>query len=264
MMKFLCTVFPQEVILLLDIVRKRGGLEKPFMTGELQIVEEEDSETGLGICIIKMFKGKKLFAKCELDMDLAGDKGLSFFFQDVTDSSRYWVLRIADKKKRRSAFIGFGVRERNTAIELRGAVQDSLRFLQREKESKRRQALIDTQFQERCEETGTIDNKSKDDVPSNSKLQFAEGQTIKINVGGISSADGKRKCSIIKTKNSNMTESTALLTLSPPPEPSNKFNSKSAKSDQQNRNHKDSSVDDDWSDFSSAKMKDAPDSSIDD
>ena len=49
--------------------------------------DDDDDDDGnddlLSVCTIKMFKGKKLFAKCELDMDAAGEKGLPFYMQAV-------------------------------------------------------------------------------------------------------------------------------------------------------------------------------------
>ena len=65
------------------------GLENPFITASIELSEEEvPGEDASGICTLKMYKGKKLFAKCEFDMELAGAKGVSFYMQQVTDSSR--------------------------------------------------------------------------------------------------------------------------------------------------------------------------------
>ena len=62
-------------------------------------------------------------------------------FERLWIRARYWALRISDKTSGRTAFIGFGFRDRDTATELRSAVQDSLQFLDREREAKRLQAL---------------------------------------------------------------------------------------------------------------------------
>jgi len=214
------------------------GLEKPLTTASIVVSEEENPADGIGMCVIKMYKGKSLFAQCEMDMKAAGAKGQTFYLQQVADSSRYWVLRIADKVTGRSAFIGFGFRDRDTATELRSAIQDSLRFLQREEESRRLQALADAAGAD------SEDQEGNDDAPlPPSKLSLAEGQTIKIAVAGVDGTHNKHK-----KKHIVSTEAEAFASIALPPA--------FTKPKEEPAGAKSPDVDDDWGDFTAADASD--------
>ena len=187
------------------------GLQKPFITGKIEV--SEVNIDGEDTCVIKMFKGKSLFAMCEMDMKKAGDKGRSFYMQDVVDSSRYWVLRIEDKKSGRSAFIGFGFRERDTATELRTAVQDSLQFLARQKEAMRRQSQVD-------EEMKSLADQPDAPLPP-SQLKLSDGETLTISMAGVTppkATKKKKKTSDTKSE-SEVFASLALPPSAPKPKP---------------------------------------------
>jgi adaptin ear-binding coat-associated protein 1/2 len=73
----------------------------------------------------------ELFAECPLPLDF--DKiPLSTAVEPVTDSSRYFVLRLVDAK--RHAFVGLGFRERQDASNFNAALVDYIQFVRRQKQ----------------------------------------------------------------------------------------------------------------------------------
>ncbi|XP_021372552.1 adaptin ear-binding coat-associated protein 1-like isoform X2 [Mizuhopecten yessoensis] len=127
-------------------------LDEPDWTGRLRIVSKgkelyiklEDKTSG------------DLFAQCPVEQY----PGIAV--ESVTDSSRYFVLRIKDDGGR-SAFIGIGFEDRGDSFDLNVSLQDHFKWLKTEEEAK----SASTQF----------DKGPKLD------LGFKEGQTIKINIG---------------------------------------------------------------------------------
>lgn len=79
--------------------------------------------------------------------------------ESVSDSSRYFVLRVVDRDSGQHASIGLGFEERGDAFDFRVALQDFHRLISGEKAA------------EPAEEGSKID------------FSLKEGQTIKINVG---------------------------------------------------------------------------------
>jgi len=99
------------------------NLSKPLQTCSV-IVEQIDVD----ICLVKFFVDKitedgfdvALFAQCNII--LTPDKrrgGLEQYLENVLDSSRYFVVKIEDKKTSRTAKIGIGFRERHAASSFR-------------------------------------------------------------------------------------------------------------------------------------------------
>src|SRR6185437_7519606 len=70
----------------------------------------------------------QLFAKCPIE----AYPGLAV--EAVSDSSRYFVLRIQDDNGR-SAFIGIGFADRGDSFDLNVALQDHFKILEKEKEA---------------------------------------------------------------------------------------------------------------------------------
>lgn len=129
-----------------------GDLEQYMWKGRLRItavgpqatVILEDTETG------------KVFASCKVNNDDAGPQNI----EPVTDSSRYFVLRIEDGRGRH-AFIGMGFNERTDALDFKIAIQDHKKYLRQKEELKR--------------------NPKKFEGPK-MDLGFKEGQTIRVNI----------------------------------------------------------------------------------
>ncbi|XP_041649461.1 adaptin ear-binding coat-associated protein 1-like isoform X2 [Cheilinus undulatus] len=91
--------------------------------------------------------------------------------ETVSDSSRYFVLRIQDDNGR-SAFIGIGFGDRGDAFDFNVALQDHFKWVKQENEFKK--------------QAQAPDNTPKLD------LGFKEGQTITLNIGQSKKKDRSR------------------------------------------------------------------------
>ncbi|KAG8551387.1 hypothetical protein GDO81_004088, partial [Engystomops pustulosus] len=108
--------------------------------------------------------------------------------ETVTDSSRYFVIRIQDGNGR-SAFIGIGFADRGDAFDFNVSLQDHFKWVKQESDFSK--------------EPQGQDNQPKLD------LGFKEGQTIKLNIGNIKKKDGSCK--------PRGNAGTGGITLLPPP-----------------------------------------------
>ncbi|XP_068114474.1 adaptin ear-binding coat-associated protein 1 isoform X2 [Hyperolius riggenbachi] len=137
-------------------------LEQPDWTGRMRLtsrgkvafIKLEDKVTG------------ELFAQAPVDQF----PGLAV--ETVTDSSRYFVIRIQDGNGR-SAFIGIGFSDRGDAFDFNVSLQDHFKWVKQESELSK--------------EPQGQDNHPKLD------LGFKEGQTIKLNIGNIKKKEGACK-----------------------------------------------------------------------
>ena len=109
-------------------------------------------------CVLKLEDkiSGELFAKCPIDQY----PGIAI--EAVSDSSRYFVLRIQDDSGR-AAFIGVGFADRSDSFDLNVALQDHFKWLKQSQE---------------------IENESTSEDAGKPKLDlsFKEGETIKINM----------------------------------------------------------------------------------
>lgn len=153
------------------------NLQEPSWTGRMRLVSQGDSVT---IKLEDKMTGE-LFAKCPIEQY----PGIAV--EPVTDSSRYFVLRIQDDNGR-SAFIGVGFLDRSDSFDLNVALQDHFKWIKN---------------QEQIE-------KEKDKPKQELDLRFKEGETIKINMK-ITKKDGSEVAS--KTKQ----RANANVGLPPPP-----------------------------------------------
>ncbi|XP_077085997.1 adaptin ear-binding coat-associated protein 2 isoform X2 [Siphateles boraxobius] len=152
-------------------------LDEPAWTGRMKItakgtavfIKLEDKNTG------------ELFAQAPVDQ-YPGSA-----VEAVTDSSRYFVVRIEDGNGRH-AFIGLGFADRGDSFDFNVALQDHFKWVKQESEFARQEA-------------------TQDSVPK-LDLGFKEGQTIKINIGNIK-----------KKEPSGPVKSRAVGGLLPPPPP---------------------------------------------
>ncbi|XP_012523317.1 NECAP-like protein CG9132 [Monomorium pharaonis] len=125
------------------------NLQEPSWTGRMRLVSQGDSIT---IKLEDKITGE-LFAKCPIEQY----PGIAV--EPVTDSSRYFVLRIQDDNGR-SAFIGVGFLDRSDSFDLNVALQDHFKWL------KNRDQI----------------EKEKEKPKQELDLRFKEGETIKINM----------------------------------------------------------------------------------
>ncbi|XP_025425092.1 NECAP-like protein CG9132 [Sipha flava] len=125
------------------------NLAEPTWTGRMRIVSVGDA------CTLKLEdrNNGELFAKCPIDQY----PGLAI--ESVSDSSRYFVVRIQDENGR-AAFIGLGFGDRSDSFDLNVALQDHFKRIKV------------------CEEIAKEKNEPKQELD----LKFKEGETIKINM----------------------------------------------------------------------------------
>jgi hypothetical protein len=107
------------------------------------VVERRNDSCVVSLFAKKLKKGgprgateESLFAQCQLDLgggSSGSEKKVEHFVESVSDSSRYFVIRISDEKTGRHANIGIGFRERDDASNFRMALQEYERSLQRER-----------------------------------------------------------------------------------------------------------------------------------
>ncbi|XP_043275523.1 NECAP-like protein CG9132 [Venturia canescens] len=153
------------------------SLQEPSWTGRMRLVSQGDSIT---IKLEDKITGE-LFAKCPIETY----PGIAV--EPVTDSSRYFVLRIQDDNGR-SAFIGVGFLDRSDSFDLNVALQDHFKWL------KNREQI----------------EKEKETPKQELDLRFKEGETIKINMK-ITKKDGSEVSSKTKPR------APVGLGLPPPP-----------------------------------------------
>lgn len=125
------------------------NLQEPSWTGRMRLVSQGDTIT---IKLEDKMSGE-LFAKCPIDTYPGAA------VEPVTDSSRYFVLKIQDDNGR-AAFIGVGFLDRSDSFDLNVALQDHFKWL------KNREQI----------------EKEKEQPKPELDLRFKEGETIKINM----------------------------------------------------------------------------------
>lgn len=128
------------------------NLAAPDWNGRMRLVAKGKE------CVLKLEDkaSGELFAKCPIEQY----PGIAI--EAVSDSSRYFVLRIQDDSGR-AAFIGVGFADRSDSFDLNVALQDHFKWLK---------------------QTEDIANEatSEDAGKPRLDLSFKEGQTIKINM----------------------------------------------------------------------------------
>lgn len=122
------------------------NLQEPQWTGRMRLVVKGEE-------LVMKLEDKasgELFAKSPID------KYPGIALESVTDSSRYFVLRIQDDNGR-TAYIGLGFGDRSDSFDLNVALQDHFKWLRKEQEGEQ-------------------------PLPQQLDLGFKEGETIKINM----------------------------------------------------------------------------------
>jgi hypothetical protein len=159
------------------------NLDTPHWTGRMRIVSKGNT------CIIKLEDktSGQLFAQAPIEQY----PGIAV--ESVSDSSRYFVLRIQDDngKEGRNAFIGIGFADRSDSFDLNVALQDHFKWVQKEQQNE----------------------KDKDVPKPGLNLGFKEGETIKINMK-ITKKDGGESS---RSKNKTGNAGGGLGILPPPP-----------------------------------------------
>lgn len=157
-----------------------GRLRMAAKGNELTIYLE-DSETGL------------LFAACPVREPGTGPTSV----ETVTDSSRYYVLRIEDGKGHHQ-YIGMGFRERPDAYDFSATLADHWKGVRREREA----AEISEQIANDASAGPQLD------------LKLKEGQMLNIHIG-----EKTRNRTIHRRPSGELAPADALRALAPPPPP---------------------------------------------
>ncbi|XP_046881036.1 adaptin ear-binding coat-associated protein 2 [Hypomesus transpacificus] len=134
-------------------------LDEPSWSGRMKIIAKDK------VCFIRLEdkNSGELFAQATVDTY----PGVAV--EAVTDSSRYFVVRIQDDTGRH-AFIGLGFADRGDSFDFNVALQDHFKWVKQEGELAKQEASQST--------APKLD------------LGFKEGQTIKICIGNIKKKDG--------------------------------------------------------------------------
>eukprot|EP01091_Cochliopodium_minus_P009030 TRINITY_DN214_c0_g1_i1.p1 TRINITY_DN214_c0_g1~~TRINITY_DN214_c0_g1_i1.p1 ORF type:complete len:338 (+),score=141.57 TRINITY_DN214_c0_g1_i1:40-1053(+) len=153
-------------------------LNNPLWTGRV-IVQGDGT-----ICIIKLENTSGvLFAECRFDASKEGPT----YVEKVTDSSRYFVLRIENKG--RHAFIGLGFNERNSALTFYDGVIEHKKSLERKgelekiKTERMNQPKVDRSFGDG--QTITISFKTKTKQKEGSKKKNNKKNVVQLGNGGL-------------------------------------------------------------------------------
>nr|SVE81652.1 EOG090X0G5X [Daphnia magna] len=140
------------------------NLSTPDWTGRMRLLAKGTE------CILKLEDkvSGELFAKCPVDTY----PGIAI--EAVSDSSRYFVVRIQDDSGR-AAFIGVGFADRSDSFDLNVALQDHFKWVKQSQE---------------IEKEGATEEAAKPRLD----LSFKAGETIKINMKiGKKDGDGASK-----------------------------------------------------------------------
>uniref|UniRef100_A0A1L8DAU9 NECAP PHear domain-containing protein n=1 Tax=Nyssomyia neivai TaxID=330878 RepID=A0A1L8DAU9_9DIPT len=198
------------------------NLQEPTWTGRMRLVAK-------GTTVAMKLEDKTsgaLFANCPIETY----PGVAV--ESVTDSSRYFVIRIQDDNAGRTAFIGLGFGDRSDSFDLNVALQDHFKWVKN---------------QEQIE-------KEKEAPRQELDLGFKEGETIKINMK-ITKKDGSESTSRTGKKGSS-----GVGILPPPPGVANKIAPPPAgqqkPSPVASPSHRPGQTE--WGDFTSAGSQQAP------
>jgi hypothetical protein len=135
---------------------------------------------------------KHLFAQCTVCLNLATSMEptlkMHYYVEAVTDSSRYFVIRISDENSGREAHIGMGFRERNDALNFKMSLQDYENAMRKEAISLEMENS--SKGGDSAQDTESASDDDSPDKLSVSKLTLKEGERIHINLKGI---EGKRR-----------------------------------------------------------------------
>jgi adaptin ear-binding coat-associated protein 1/2 len=111
------------------------GLENPLFTGHIKVFQ---STTRLKISLyaykdtttlMSTDENLILFGECPIEIKPSED--VTPYVDAVIDSSRYFVLKLKDPKSTRTQNIGIGFRERETAFDLKNALNEYVRYIER-------------------------------------------------------------------------------------------------------------------------------------
>jgi len=210
-------------------------LGNPALTGTLSVVNKGET------VYIQIFKDAlTLFASAPIRVD--DKRPLEYFLECCRDTSRYFALRVEDDKSKRHTYIGIGFRDRQSAFDLRAALDDQLRRITRQHEA---QSISSDEDQLKPVEKQLVD------------LSLKEGEKIavKINLPPKKEKDKKKSQKKKPTQSSLSKPPTADTGITPPLTKSpvkakSVINARTAK-EKETQAQESVVEDDDWGDFQS-------------
>eukprot|EP00586_Coscinodiscus_wailesii_P019485 CAMPEP_0172504042 /NCGR_PEP_ID=MMETSP1066-20121228/174808_1 /TAXON_ID=671091 /ORGANISM="Coscinodiscus wailesii, Strain CCMP2513" /LENGTH=265 /DNA_ID=CAMNT_0013280035 /DNA_START=82 /DNA_END=876 /DNA_ORIENTATION=+ len=116
-----------------------------------------------------------LFAQSKIKYD--DNPNMQHWVENVVDSSRYFVVRISDEKRKREAHIGLGFRERNDATDFKMGLMEYVKMMKREKMA---EEMIKTHDSEDAE--GSPEGVASSPLAALSKLTLKEGEKIHVSL----------------------------------------------------------------------------------
>jgi len=142
---------------------------------------------------------------------------MSHWIEPVTDSSRYFVIRISDEQRKKEAHIGIGFRERNDALNLKMSLQEYENTMRKEAMvndmDDGNNAVNDEQYRDDHGEHNSISNANE----MISNLSLKDGEKIHINLKNISSSRNRIKKSTSSEGSTSSSVSKPFLLKKPPP-----------------------------------------------
>uniref|UniRef100_A0A6V6WJJ5 NECAP PHear domain-containing protein n=1 Tax=Sundstroemia setigera TaxID=3005 RepID=A0A6V6WJJ5_9STRA len=195
------------------------NLASPLATCALDMIQEDDSLIIQLLANRPKSNGPKgateqyLFAQAIINIkEETSNKNrltMSHWTEPVTDSSRYFVLRIIDGRSKREAYIGIGFRERSDATSFRMGMDEYERSIKREIQLEE----TDLTAANNESETSQTDNVTSTSIPSISNLSLKDGEKIHINIKTPNSSGSTRRDSTGK----KLVGKGGLLLKKPPP-----------------------------------------------
>ena len=164
---------------------------------------------------------KHLFAQCQIVIRVGNDEELKqpmeHWVEAVTDSSRYFVIRISDAKTGREALIGMGFRERTDATNFKMCLQEYENALRKDQKAQQ----IQSSYESSNIEDHNTDNPKKqtDDLPNDSlsKLSLKDGEKIHIKIKGMEGSSRPSKSTKASSFTSSNKSDLPILIRKPPP-----------------------------------------------
>jgi len=192
------------------------NVESYIWTGRLRIASRGEQ----AIIFLEDPNNGELFAMSKYDPD-------SNSVESVTDSSRYFVVKIENDKGQHT-FVGLGFQERTYAFDFNVCLQDHIKHIQNEKEAEKRRQEWDTQ-------------PKKD-------YSLRDGQSIQINI------PGKQQSKAPAASHSPASNSGGGLPFLPPP-PSGRRQPQPQQTPQQQMQQPQQQSNIDWGDFTNFGSK---------
>ena len=172
------------------------GLANPMLTGKIDLIGKADT---LEIRILD--DNDTVVARCPVRC-APGSPAIEAIVDAVVDSSRYFVLRCEDEKRRR-AFVGVGFRERETAYDFKATIFDFKAKIDRQIKAENKQKELTE-----AKESKKVDNR--EDEPEVEDKNLSLNAPIKLSLGSGSEDDAK-------TASTKSLSSGPILKLAPPP-----------------------------------------------